>query len=598
MEVGFSHWSTIEIWSAANAPPAGDATAACAAPGPLNTAGPARRTGPMSPSPEVTYRFNGRTVRAPSDSTLLDALPSGATSILQRSIRYHRPRGPACGLGFCTGCLVRVNGVPNVRSCLYIPKADDRITTENAWPSPRFDLFGILDVLFPNGIDTLQGFRRPRWVIPLYHRVVRRLAGYGRLPSTARGLPARTSTTTATETVIVGAGRAGQALARKLVARGSKVLLVDRSARVAKAPATDVRPGTTAAFLPAADPATESRFRLLTVGPGESAMIVKASTVVIATGSYDASLLFPGNDRPGVITADAAFALGATDRGPSFRRALLVGGGKRAGQLLDRFGEYIQAVAAPGPIDPEVARRAAELEVPLHPRTLVLGAGGRRRVRSVSLASRGGGAEFRIDCDAVILAHRRIPNGQLLFQSGAKMLWRTEPGAYFPQRGAGGTTTVPGLLVCGSVGGALAAQLDAEEVAHAYLGEPSPSSPTTPPAPSVPANDLDGYYRELFGRTLSGGKLVACACEDVLFHEVEDAARKGYRGIEVIKRYTSLGTGLCQGRYCLPDALLVLSILEGRNPSEVGYITQRPPVVPVSLGALATLERTEAAVAP
>jgi hypothetical protein len=70
---------------------------------------------------------------------------------------------------------------------------------------------------------------------------------------------------------------------------------------------------------------------------------------------------------------------------------------------------------------------------------------------------------------------------------------------------------------------------------------------------------------------------------------VEAAARHGYRGIEVIKRYTGLGTGLCQGRYCLPDALLVLSILEERPPSQVGYITQRPPVLPTSLGALASL---------
>jgi hypothetical protein len=74
-----------------------------------------------------------------------------------------------------------------------------------------------------------------------------------------------------------------------------------------------------------------------------------------------------------------------------------------------------------------------------------------------------------------------------------------------------------------------------------------------------------------------------------LVSEVERASRSGYRGIEVVKRYTSLGSGICQGRYCLPEALLLLSILEGRSPPEVGYITQRPPVVPVPLAALASL---------
>src|SRR5208283_4339330 len=48
----------------------------------------------------------------------------------------------------------------------------------------------------------------------------------------------------------------------------------------------------------------------------------------------------------------------------------------------------------------------------------------------------------------------------------------------------------------------------------------------------------------------------------------ERAVRSGYRGIEVVKRYTSLGSGICQGRYCLPDALLLLSILEDRPPAE------------------------------
>jgi sarcosine oxidase subunit beta len=70
---------------------------------------------------------------------------------------------------------------------------------------------------------------------------------------------------------------------------------------------------------------------------------------------------------------------------------------------------------------------------------------------------------------------------------------------------------------------------------------------------------------------------------------VEEAVRRGYRGLEVIKRYTGVGTGLCQGRFCLPDALLVLATLEARPPPSVGTITQRPPLVPTPLGALAGL---------
>ncbi|HUJ78323.1 MAG TPA: hypothetical protein VLX64_04870, partial [Thermoplasmata archaeon] len=75
----------------------------------------------------------------------------------------------------------------------------------------------------------------------------------------------------------------------------------------------------------------------------------------------------------------------------------------------------------------------------------------------------------------------------------------------------------------------------------------------------------------------------------ILLGSLPEAHAGGYEGIQVVKRFTDVGTGLCQGRYCLPDALLLLSLLENRPPSELGYITQRPPVLPASLGALAGL---------
>ena len=84
-------------------------------------------------------------------------------------------------------------------------------------------------------------------------------------------------------------------------------------------------------------------------------------------------------------------------------------------------------------------------------------------------------------------------------------------------------------------------------------------------------------------------KALVCPCEDVLLEDLEDASKAGFRGIEVLKRYTGVGTGLCQGRYCLPDALLLLAHLEGRPAPEVGYIRQRPPLVPTPLSALAAV---------
>jgi len=153
------------------------------------------------------------------------------------------------------------------------------------------------------------------------------------------------------------------------------------------------------------------------------------------------------------MTAEAALELPGSDRNPLFQRAVVVGGGARAADLLGRFGSRIAAVVAPSEIRPDVVRSASELEIPLYPRSLLLHASGRSRVRRLHLKARGGGPRFSLACDAVVLAHRRLPNTQVLFQAGAAMLWVDVRGAYYPVLDAAGTTSVPGLYAVGSAAG-------------------------------------------------------------------------------------------------------------------------------------------------
>ncbi len=518
-------------------------------------------------------RLGARTVEVPEGSPVLSAFGRGVP-IVQRSIRFHRPRAAFCGVGYCTQCLVRVNGVPNVRACTYRPADGDRVSVENAWPSPRLDIYGILDFLFPRGIDTARGFRRPAFAVPLYQRVVRRLAGTGHLSDHASTPPRGPNPERATDVLVVGAGSSGRLSAKKAAQRGDSVAIVDRAPMAPASTDGSIQWSTTAVFLPGPQPGDGRPFRLITVGP-EGAVSNAAREVVVATGSYDAGLWFAGSDRPGVLTADAALALTAQQGAPPFRRAMVFGTGPRVRLVLDRLGPAVDCVAAPGTIEPELANQAATLGVDLYPRILLSSASGRSRVRSVRLAPRGRGTPFDVAVDAVVLAHRRMPSVQLLFQAGAAMRFDRTIGAYLPVVSADGATSVPGLFAVG----------------ECAAGSPSNASPT--PSPGSPASgipgEMEGYYREFLSAPRPPGKIVACPCEDVLLPELEHASRKGYRGLEVVKRYTGLGTGLCQGRYCLPEALLALSIWEGRPPSEVGFITQRPPVVPVPLGDLARL---------
>ncbi len=537
------------------------------------------------------FWFEGRSHDAEPGRTVLDRLLRHGLPSLQRSPRYHRPRAPFCGIGQCTGCLVRVNGRPNVRACRYVPGEGDRVETENAWPSRRFDLLAAFDVMFPNGIDTLHGFRRPAFMTPLYHRVIRRLAGYGQPPSREsatelRGPPRVGSA----DVLIVGAGRSGRVAAEALVAEGRHPILLDRRADVAPVAGADVWASTTASFLPPRPSTPGAAFDLIGYTEPARGVLVRAPQVIVATGSYDASLLFGSNDRPGVLTGDGALGFARSGSPAPFHHAVVFGAGDRARVVLDELGDHVSALVAPGEIPPETVRVASAAGIPLYPRSLLCTTEGRSRVRAVEIRARGNGSSTRLECDAVVLVHRRLPNGQLFFQAGARMNWRAGTGSYYPVVGDDGATSVPGLWAIGSASGTVGAASvgSGERVAAAVTGGSLPLSPLER-VRSDGSNELEGYYRELV-RIPRRGRWIACPCEDVLLEEIEQTTRAGYRGVEVVKRYSGLGTGLCQGRYCLPDALLLLSIAEGRPPSEVGYITQRPPVHLTPIAALAALD--------
>lgn len=543
----------------------------------------------MDPSRSTLFSFRGRAESAEREETLLQHLARRGLPTLQRSIRYHRPRAPFCGVGHCTNCLVQVNGEPNVRACQYLPRAGDLITTSNAWPSPKHDLMGLADWAFPRGLDILHGFRRPAWATPIFQRLIRRLSGYAPIGSATAAPPTVSSSPVELDVLVVGAGRSGRQVSRRLAEAGRSVGLIDRGPIPAPPPGVPLFPRSTVVFLPPPHREGERPFEIVVVEEPDRGRLFRARTVVIASGAYDASLWFAGNDRPGVMTAEGALAMAPEDQNPPFHRALIVGGGARAAEMLDRFGAHTEAVMAPGPISPEVTRRASELTVALYPRTLLRATAGRGRVRRARLRARGTGNEFSIAVDAIVLAHRRVPQSQLLFQAGVQMEWRGTAGSFFPALGAGGRTSVPGLFAVGEVAGFnddVTAEASAFAAADAILGRDVP--PPFVRGPDTP-HELEGYYRELLRLSPGLAKEVACPCEDVLLREVQEAVAHGYHELEVVKRYTGLGTGLCQGRYCLPDALLVLAVLEGRSPAEVGYIRQRPPVVPVPLSALAEL---------
>jgi len=73
---------------------------------------------------------------------------------------------------------------------------------------------------------------------------------------------------------------------------------------------------------------------------------------------------------------------------------------------------------------------------------------------------------------------------------------------------------------------------------------------------------------------------------DVAVSDIELALREGYRSIEHVKRYTTLGMATDQGKTSNLNGLQLVSDVEKKIVPEVGHTTFRPPYTPVTIGAI------------
>ena len=82
-----------------------------------------------------------------------------------------------------------------------------------------------------------------------------------------------------------------------------------------------------------------------------------------------------------------------------------------------------------------------------------------------------------------------------------------------------------------------------------------------------------------------GDKCFVDLQNDVTVADVALAAREGYRSVEHLKRYTTLGMGTDQGKLANIVGIALLAEEVGQPIPQVGTTTFRPPYSPVTLGA-------------
>ncbi len=394
----------------------------------------------------LEVRIADTTVRAFADESIAAAALASGARVLSRSLKYHRPRTFFCLEGHCSGCLVRLSGVPNMRACQAPCAPGAEAQGQNAFPSAEVDLLGAVDFLFSRGMDHHTLMTGSSVLNRLANKVVRQLSGLGKLPAAAPSeLPEVQRYDV--DACVIGGGPAGLAAAHAIARAGRSVVLVDDQLRPGGSLRADPRTGRAAAeaawravaetgaavlarstaigFFP------EDDGGVLAVAAPDRLYRIYAKAWVWATGGYAVNLPFSDNDRPGVIAARAVGRL-LVDHG-------ILGGDKVCVIEVPEVAADAAALAA--------ALTEAGAEVTRLPLDQVTDVRGRGWVTSVAAG------RTRIDCDLVAVAAIPSPASEGARQQGCRVLLDPPAGGFRIVVDADGRTTTPGVWACGDVCG-------------------------------------------------------------------------------------------------------------------------------------------------
>ena len=571
--------------------------------------------GRIDRSKPLRFQFNGREYRGCQGDTLASALLANGIHLTARSFKYHRPRGIISAGCEEPGTFVELLGPDSSgnRAVTMVPLADGlKAKSVNCWPSPEFDLGGInqfLAGLLPAGFY-YKTFMWPSW--RLYEPLIRRAAGLAEAPAgefDGREFETRHAHA---DVLVVGAGPAGLSAALHAARAGARVMLVDENAEAGSslldgreridgaAPGEWVRSaidelagmnnvrhlGNSTAW-----GIREHNLALVLERGGEKpgAMLrnwrVRAARIVVATGAIERTLVFANNDRPGVMLASAALAYVNRFAVALGRKAVVFTNNDSAyasAGCLKNAGIDVRAIVDCRRNVPEAAKLRAD-GVRILQGCVVSEAHGRKRVSGVTVRSRSTGEDCEsIECDLLLHSGGWNPAVHLFSQSRGDLRFDDALAAYVPVASshpvacagaAGGRMTLAGSLADGARVGIEAA------VAAGF--------PRIPAA--IPCASEDSYSIEALWNVEprgAGRKCFVDILNDVTDGDIRLALREGYRNVEQVKRYTTGGMGLDQGKTGNINILGIIAGAQGLALSELGTTTFRSPYAPVEFGAI------------
>lgn len=391
---------------------------------------------------KIHFIFNGQRIEAYEGEPIAAALHAAGIKVLKQSITYKRPRGFFCAIGKCASCMMHVNGVPNVKTCITL--VEDGMVVESQ-----------------SGRGSLKIGSAPK------KSVIHKMS---------------------TQIAVVGAGPAGLMAAVTAKKYGANVLVIDEnphaggqlikqthkffgsSKEQAGTRGTHIaqdlyKEAKDTVMLQAAVIGYYSGSHSLALVKGSDLIELQAEKIIVATGASEKMLLFENNDLPGVYGAGAVQTLMNVYGVKPGDNVLMVGAGNVglivSYQLL-QAGVNVEAVVEAMPHIGGYHVHAAKIRrcgIPVYTSTSIKKAVGDEYVTgavTISLDEHWNpipGTEKEYTVDTICLAVGLSPSVELFHQAGCRLAYISELGGNTPVHNQAMETTIPGVYAAGDAAG-------------------------------------------------------------------------------------------------------------------------------------------------
>ncbi len=562
-----------------------------------------------------SFTFDGKRYLGHQGDTIASALLANDVRLMGRSFKYHRPRGPMSAGSEEPNALVELRKgnrqEPNTRATTAELFDGLAASSQNRWPSLSFDMMGVNDLLSP---FFAAGFYYKTFMWPkafwekVYEPIIRKAAGLGSL--SMMGDPdSYDKGFLHCDLLIIGAGPAGLSAAVTAGRAGARIILAeedfvmggrlnaetfgvggksgaqwaaDTLAELAQM--KNVRLMARTAIIGAFDHGVYGALERVSdhVAVPEKGKVrqvlwrIYSKKAILCAGAIERPIAFENNDRPGIMLAGSLRAYAnrfAATPGKTVAIFTNNDDGLRTASDLAAKGVDVAAVIDTRTDGPAVQAGAH------FKGAQVVNTKGRLGLEQVTIRL-ANGQTTTIDCTALGVSGGWNPNVHLTCHQRGRPKWNEALAAFVPD------TLPAGMSVAGAANGDMstaAALSNGAKSAVAALKdlEIKTTAGRAPKAEDEPVNINPIWYVEHNGRAWIDQQ------NDVTVKDIKLSHQEGFRSVEHLKRYTTLGMATDQGKTANVPGLAVMAEMTGKSIPETGTTIFRPPYAPVSFGAFA-----------